>query len=68
MGAWTVRKAGFRPKLFIGVGDPANLGKQPLPLLLLGGRFDEFFRPARLRARADAKAVVSPWSDHLLEP
>lgn len=68
IGAWTVRRAAFHPKLFVGVGDPARLGQHGPPLLLLGGLFEEFFRPARLRARADAQVVISPWSDHLLEP
>src|SRR3954468_7600473 len=27
VGAWTVREAGFRPKLFIGVGAPVELGE-----------------------------------------
>jgi pimeloyl-ACP methyl ester carboxylesterase len=67
IGAWTVRRAVFRPKLFVGVGNPARLGQHGPPLLLLGGLFDEFVRPTRLRARTDAKVVISPWSDHLLE-
>jgi hypothetical protein len=37
-------------------------------LLLLAGSFEEFFRPAQLRARMDAQVVISPWSDHCLEP
>ena len=41
-GAWSVREAGFRPKLFIGVGNPATLGEHGPPLLLLVGRFEEF--------------------------
>jgi hypothetical protein len=68
IGAWTVRRAIFRPQLFVGVGDPAKLGQHAPPLLLLGGLFEEFFRPAQLRARTDAEVVISPWSDHLLEP
>ena len=38
------------------------------PLLVLAGRFDEFLTPARLKARTDARLVLSPWSDHALEP
>src|SRR5688500_10558723 len=49
-GSWSVREAGFRPKLFIGVGYPAELGEHGPPLLLLAGLFDQFFRPAELRA------------------
>ena len=67
IGAWSVREAGFRPKLFIGVGDPAKLGEHGPPLLLLVGLFDEFFRPAELRARTNAQVVISPWCEHILE-
>jgi pimeloyl-ACP methyl ester carboxylesterase len=67
VGQWSVHKAGFRPKLFIGVGAPVELGEHSPPLLLLGGLFEEFFRPAQLEARMDAQVVISPWSDHILE-
>src|SRR6185503_1274516 len=67
VGAWGVREAGFRPKLFIGVGAPVELGEHGPPLLLLAGLFEEFFRPARLQARTDAQVVISPWSEHILE-
>ena len=67
VGEWSVREAGFRPKLFIGVGAPVKLGEHGPPLLLLGGLFEEFFRPAQLRARTDAQVVISPWSEHILE-
>lgn len=66
-GSWSVREAGFRPKLFIGVGYPARLGGHGPPVLLLAGLFEEFFRPAELRAVANAQVVISPWSDHILE-
>jgi alpha/beta hydrolase family protein len=62
-GAWSVREAGFRPKLFIGVGCPAKLGEHGPPLLLLYGRFEE----CGIQARPNAQVVISPWSDHLLE-
>jgi len=62
-GSWSVREAGFRPKLFIGVGFPAKLGEHGPPLLLLYGRFEEF----GIQARPNAQVVISPWSDHLLE-
>jgi hypothetical protein len=68
VGGWSVRKAGFSPKLFIGVGFPVKLGEHGPPLLLMGGLFDEFFRPAQLRARTDAQVVISPRSDHIIEP
>jgi len=65
-GSWSVREAGFRPKLFIGVGYPAKLGEHGPPLLL-AGLFDQFFRPAELRAVTNAQVVISPWSEHILE-
>jgi pimeloyl-ACP methyl ester carboxylesterase len=68
VGAWSVREAGFRPKLFIGVGNNAKLGEHGPPLLLLAGLFEEFIRPAQLKARTDAPVVISPWCDHCLEP
>jgi pimeloyl-ACP methyl ester carboxylesterase len=63
-GSWSVREAGFRPKLFIGVGNTATLGKDGPPALLLFGRFEEFGIPAQ----TNAQVVTSPWSDHALEP
>ena len=67
-GSWSVREAGFRPGLFIGVGYPAKLGEHGPPPLLLSGLFDQFFRPAELRAVTNAQVVISPWSEHVLEP
>jgi len=67
VGGWSVHHAGFRPKLFIGVGAPVKLGDHAPPLLLLGGLFEEFYRPAALKARTDAQVVISPWCDHILE-
>src|SRR5262245_22019476 len=62
-GSWSVREAGFRPKLFIAVGNTATLGEHGTPALLLFGRFEEFGIPAQ----TDAPVVISPWSDHALE-
>ena len=67
VGQWSVTRDGFNPRLFIGMGAPVELGEHGPPLLLLGGWFEEFFRPAQLRARTDAQVVISPWSDHILE-
>jgi hypothetical protein len=67
-GEWSVIDDGFRPKLFIGVGMPVELGEHGPPVLLLAGLFEEIFRPARLRALTNAQVVISPWSDHILEP
>ena len=68
-GAWSVREFGFRPKLFIGMGATANLGKGGPPLVLLFSRFDEF-RPligTWLSAQTDAQVVFSPWCEHITE-
>ena len=67
VGAWSVREAGFRPKLFIGVGAPVELGEHGPPVLLLAGLFEEFFRPAQLKARTNAQVVISPWCEHITE-
>jgi pimeloyl-ACP methyl ester carboxylesterase len=66
-GGGAVRDGGLRPKLFIAVGSAPHLGEHGPPLLLLAGRFDEFYPPAVLKARTDARVVLSPWSDHGLE-
>jgi pimeloyl-ACP methyl ester carboxylesterase len=63
-GSWSVREAGFRPKLFIGVGNTATLGERGPPAILLFGRFEEFGIPAQ----TNAQIVISPWCDHALEP
>ena len=67
VGGWSVREAGFRPKLFIGVGAPVELGEHGPPELLLAGLFEEFYRPAQLHARTNAQVVISPWCEHILE-
>jgi hypothetical protein len=67
VGAWSVREAGFRPKLFIGVGANVELGERGPPLLLLVSRFDEFMPRAWLRAQTNAQVVISPWCEHITE-
>jgi hypothetical protein len=67
VGGWSVHKAGFRPKLFIGVGAPVKLGEHGPPLRLLAGLFEEIFRPGRLQSITNAQVVISPWSEHILE-
>src|SRR4030095_14999848 len=71
MGGYTggeaVRRGGMRPGLFIAIGSMPVLGGHAPPLLLLAGRFEEAFPPALLKTRTDARLVISPWSDHLLE-
>src|SRR6185295_15143591 len=63
VGAWSVHNAGFRPKLFIGIGADAELAKDGPPLLMLFGRFDYF----GLQAPTNAQIIISPWSEHILE-
>jgi pimeloyl-ACP methyl ester carboxylesterase len=68
-GARSVRKFGFRPKLFIALGSAVNLGKHGPPLVLLFSRFDEF-RPliaTWLKAQTNAQVVYSSWSEHITE-
>ena len=67
VGGEAVREGGMRPGLFIALGSLPVLGDPAPPLLLLAGRFDEAFSPALLKARTDARMVISPWSDHVLE-
>jgi pimeloyl-ACP methyl ester carboxylesterase len=62
-GSWSVREAGFCPKLFIAVGNTARLGEHGPPALLMFGRFEEFGIPIQ----TNATVVISPWSDHALE-
>jgi hypothetical protein len=71
MGGYTggeaVREGRMPLKLLIAVGSSPRLGEKAPPLLLLAGRFDEFFAPSELRARTDARLVLSPWSNHGFE-
>jgi hypothetical protein len=67
-GAAAIRHGSFSPRLFIAVGAFPDLGENRPPLLLMAGRFEECFPPALLRTRTDARLVISPWSDHALEP
>ena len=65
-GGEAMREGGMKLKLFIAIGSMPVLGDHAPPLLLLAGRFDE--GPlALLKTRTDARLVISPWSDHLLE-
>jgi len=66
-GGEAVREGGMRPALFIAIGFMPVLGDHAPTLLLLAGRFEEAFTPALLKTRADARLVISPWSDHFLE-
>jgi hypothetical protein len=43
------------------------LGEHGPPVLLLAGLFEEFIRPAQLKARTNAQVVISPWCEHILE-
>ena len=66
-GGEAVREGGMRPGLFIAIGSMPVLGDHAPPLLLLAGQFEEALPPALLKTRTDARLVISPWSDHLLE-
>ena len=69
-GGEAVREGGMKLKLFIGVGSIPVLGDHAPPLLVLVGRyeFDEFPRElAYLKKRTDARMVISPSCDHILE-
>ncbi|HXT41958.1 MAG TPA: alpha/beta fold hydrolase [Candidatus Angelobacter sp.] len=66
-GGEAVREEGMKPRLFIAIGSFPVLGDHPPPLLFLAGRFEETFTPALLKSRTDARLVISPWSDHVLE-
>jgi len=67
-GGEAVREGGMKPGLFIAIGSIMPvLGDHAPPLLILAGRFEEFLPPALLKTRTDARLVISPWSDHLLE-
>ncbi len=66
-GGEAVREGGMKPGLFIAVGSMPVLGDHAPPLLLLAGRFEEGLTPDVLKTRTDARLVISPWSDHLLE-
>jgi dienelactone hydrolase len=66
-GGEAVREGGMRPGLFIAIGSMPVLGDHAPPMLLLAGRFEEAFPQALLKTQTDARLVISPWSDHLLE-
>jgi len=67
VGAAGVQMGTIHPKLFVAIGANVDLGEGAPPLLLLTGKFDELVNLAGLKARSDARLVVSPWSDHALE-
>ena len=66
-GGEAVREGGMKPGLFIAIGSMPVLGDHAPPLLFLAGQFEEALPPALLKTRTDARLVISPWSDHLLE-
>jgi hypothetical protein len=66
-GQASVLNGDLNPKLFIALGANPIMGEQGPPLLLLAGDFEELIPPALLKARSDARLVLSPWSDHALE-
>ena len=65
-GGEAVREGGMKPGLFIAIGSGPVLGDHAPPLLLLAGHNEE--GPLwLLKKRKDARLVISPWSDHVLE-
>ena len=66
-GGEAVRQGRMRPGLFMAIGAMPVLGDRAPPLLFLAGRFEQAFPPAVLKTRTDARVVISPWSEHLLE-
>jgi pimeloyl-ACP methyl ester carboxylesterase len=72
MGAWVggaaVEEGSLKPRLFVAVGAVPKFGPGGPPLLLLAGAIEEAVPPGWLKARTDARLVISPWSDHALEP
>jgi hypothetical protein len=66
-GQVIVQNGDLSPKLFIAAGANPDLGEHGPPLLLLAGNFEELIPRASLKARTDARLVLSPWSDHALE-
>lgn len=66
-GEASFQNGDLKPKLFIAAGANVNLGERGPPLLLLAGDFEELVSLASLKARSDARLVLSPWSDHVLE-
>jgi pimeloyl-ACP methyl ester carboxylesterase len=66
-GGEAVREGGLKPKLFIALGSLPVLGEHGPPLLLLAGAKEEIFTPSMLKARTDARCLISPWSNHTLE-
>ena len=56
----------MKPGLFIAIGSLPVLGDHAPALLFLDGRFEELGLSMQ-KGRTDARLVISPWSDHLLE-
>jgi len=67
VGQASVKNGDLSPKLFIAAGANPSLGKPGPPLLLLAGDLEELVSLPSLKARSDARLVLSPWSDHVLE-
>ncbi len=67
VGAAGVQMGTIRPKLFVAIGANVDLGERAPPLLQLAGKFDELVNLDGLKARSDARVIISPYSDHALE-
>jgi pimeloyl-ACP methyl ester carboxylesterase len=69
VGQASFQNGDLNPKLFIAAGANVTLGEREHgpQLLFLAGNFEELVSLNGLKARSDARLVVSPWSDHALE-
>ncbi len=63
MGAYAGAEAGLTPRVFLALGALPDRK----PVVLLAGRWEEACPVARLQASGNP-LIVSPWSDHDLEP
>lgn len=65
-GGEAVREGGMRPGLFIAIGSVPVLGNHAPQLVLLAARFFDV-SPELLKTRTNARLVIFPWSNHVLE-
>jgi hypothetical protein len=69
VGQASFQNGDLNPKLFIAAGANVTLGERDRgpQLLFLAGNFEELVSVTGLKARSDARLVLSPWCDHALE-
>ena len=61
-------KQDFAQSSLLGLAPRSSWASKARRCSCWGGLFEEFYRPALLQARTNAQVVISPWSDHILEP